>query len=125
MCFKIDRLSLKLKIVDLLVWLCASVFILVLIPVGTFLYDMKENSANGRGLIWNAIGLMISDSLDRGVDIGNFTPEYIHGSSGKDPNQLHLVFGALSWNGEVMVGNGQGSYLFKSFSREGRLINSY
>lgn len=47
------------------------------------------------------------------------------GSSGKDPDQLHLAFGALSWNGEVMVGNGQGPYLFKSFSPEGRLINTY
>lgn len=62
----------------ILVWLCALVFILVLFPVGIFLYDMKVDSANGRGLIWNATGLMISDSWDRGVGIGNFAAEYIH-----------------------------------------------
>lgn len=55
------------------------------------------------------------------------TNQYILGigSSGNAPDQLHRVFGVLSWNGRVMVGNGQGPFLFKSFSSKGQLIQNF
>lgn len=56
----------------------ALIFFLALIPIGLFLYKMKADSANGRGLVWRSTGLMISDLWDRGVGIGNFAPQYIH-----------------------------------------------
>src|SRR5690606_22455530 len=56
----------------------ALICILVLIPISLFLYEMKEGSADGRRLVWKSTGLMISDSWDTGVGIGNFAPEYIH-----------------------------------------------
>lgn len=56
----------------------ALICILVLIPISLFLYEMKEDSANGRVLVWKSTGLMINDSWDTGVGIGNFAPKYIH-----------------------------------------------
>lgn len=57
---------------------CASVLFLCLIPIGLFLYQMKSESADGRGLVWSATGLMINDSWGKGVGIGNFAPKYVH-----------------------------------------------
>lgn len=56
----------------------ALICILVLIPISLFLYEMKEDSANGRALVWKSTGLMLNDSWDTGVGIGNFAPKYIH-----------------------------------------------
>lgn len=85
------------------------------------------------------VGQIVSiDTLGGDVLLADFKQNIVHvidrttyqykasiGSSGNDPNQLHRVFGALSWNGKIMVGNGQGPHLFKSFSQEGKLIDSY
>ncbi len=57
---------------------CVSILFLALIPISLFLYEMKADSANGRALVWKATGLMINDSWNKGVGIGNFAPEYVH-----------------------------------------------
>ena len=41
-------------------------------------YTFKQDSANGRLLIWNTSALMIQDNWMTGVGVGNFAPQYIH-----------------------------------------------
>jgi|GEM_PF-2527891 len=78
------------------------------------------------------------DTLGDDIILADFKQNVIHvlergtnrykssiGSSANAPDQLNRVFGALAWNGKIMVGNGQGPYLFKSFTKEGKLIHNF
>lgn len=62
----------------ILIGICTVILIFIVIPLGRVIYDMKVDSANGRELVWKATGLMIGDSWNKGIGIGNFAPKYIH-----------------------------------------------
>ncbi|WP_257669233.1 O-antigen ligase family protein [Parapedobacter tibetensis] len=61
-------------------WLYAggAIVLLLLIPLGYWLYGLKKGSADGRLLVWRTTGGMVGDYWYSGVGVGNFAPNYIH-----------------------------------------------
>lgn len=56
----------------------SAIALLLVIPAGSAIYEMKIDSAIGRELIWKSTALMIKDFWCVGVGMGNFASEYIH-----------------------------------------------